>query len=73
MKINKERLKLLADLPDKELWQAIRDMARARGYDLPDTQPGSEEMNQIRSAMRASDKINLPMALGILKNLKKGR
>ena len=73
MKINKDQLKLLADLPDKALWQAIRDMAKSRGYELPEGEPSASEMNQIRAAMRSSDKINLPMALGILKNLKRGK
>lgn len=72
MKINKEQLRQLADLPDKALWQSIRDMAKSYGYELPEKQPTEAEMNKIRGAMRGTEKINLTKALGLLKNFKKG-
>ena len=71
LKINKEQLRMLADLPDKALWQSIRDMAKSRGYDLPEKEPSEAEMNKIRGAMRGTEKINLSEAISLLKNFKK--
>ena len=72
MKINKEQLRMLADLPDEALWQSIRDMAKSRGYDLPQKKPSAAEMEKIRGAMRGTEKINLSETISLLKKLKKG-
>lgn len=71
MKINKEQLSALADMPDSALWQTIRDIAKSHGYELPTNQPTSAEMNKIRGAMRGTEKINMSEALGLLKNFRK--
>lgn len=71
VKINKEQLRRLAELPDKALWQSIRDMAKGYGYELPEKQPTEAEMSKIRAIMLGTEKINVSHALNLLKNFKK--
>ena len=70
MKVNKEQLKNLAEKSDKELWKNIQQMAKSKGYNLPDTVPSHEDIEKIRRAMLGFEKISLKDAGKIMKNFK---
>ncbi len=71
MKINKDALKALAGLGDKELWSALRAMAQEHGYTLPETAPRPEDMAKIRAALGGAEKISLSDAAKILNGYKR--
>ena len=70
MKINKEQLKALSQLPDATLWNTIRETAAKHGYNLPEKAPSGSDMEKIRSAMRVGEKINLSDAIKLMNSYK---
>ena len=71
MKVNKDELKRLAEKSDKELWDSIQQMARAKGYNLPSSVPSHEDIEKIRRAMLGFEKISLKDATKIMQGFKK--
>ena len=71
MKLDKEKLKLMAEKPDADLWADIYEMAKSHGYNIPKTAPRHEDMERIRGALRGSEKISLGDAARIMNNYKK--
>jgi hypothetical protein len=71
MKVNKEEVKKLAEKSDRELWESIREMARSKGYNLPDAVPSHDDIEKIRRAMLGFERISLKDASKIMQNFKK--
>ncbi|MBO7303726.1 MAG: hypothetical protein J6V09_00690 [Clostridia bacterium] len=71
MKLDKEKLKQMAEKSDDALWAEIYEMAKAHGYTLPKAAPKHEDMERIRGAMRGSEKITLGDAARIMNSCKK--
>ena len=72
MKIDKEKLKALAELPDDELWAKIKTIAASHGFKLPENTPPHTELQKVRDAVGGKDKINLSGALKIINNYRRG-
>ena len=70
MKINKEMLRELSRLPDKELWQVITEKAAKFGYSLPKEAPSAENMAKIRAVMNDADKVSTSDILKLMSTLK---
>lgn len=71
MKIDKEKLKKLAEKSDADLWQEILRIAKGHGYSLPETMPKHEDMERIRRAFTGAEKISLSDAAKIMNSYKK--
>ena len=71
MKVNKDELKRLAEKSDKELWESIQQMAKAKGYNLPSEAPSHRDIEKIRRAMLGFEKISLRDASKIMQSYKK--
>lgn len=71
IKINKDELRALSELSDKELWQSIGKIASSHGYSLKDVTPSESELEKIRGALRDIDKINIRDAIKLLNEYKK--
>ena len=71
MKIDKERLKMIAQKSDADLWREILSLAESHGYNLPKEQPKSEDIERIRRALSGIEKISLSDAAKIINNYKK--
>ena len=71
MKLDKEKLKMMAEKSDDALWADIYEIAKTHGYILPKTAPRHEDMERIRGAMRGSEKISLADAARIMNTYKK--
>ena len=71
MKIDKERLKKMAEKSDDELWGEILSMAKARGFSLPEKTPKHEDIERIRRALTGAEKISLSDAAKIMNSYKK--
>ena len=72
MKIDREKIKAMAALSDRELWLTIRGIASQHGFNLPEKTPSHEELMKVREAMTA-EKLNLSGALKIINGLRKGQ
>ena len=72
MKIDKEKLKAFASLPDDELWRQVTMIARTHGISLPDSPPPSGELQKLRDAVDA-DKLKLTDALRVVNKYRKGK
>ena len=70
MKIDKEKLKNLANKSDADLWQEILTMAKSRGYSLPEKTPKHEDIEKIRRAFTGAEKISLSDAARIMNSYK---
>ncbi|MBQ7387265.1 MAG: hypothetical protein IJW03_03765 [Clostridia bacterium] len=66
MKINSEKLRELAALPDNELWREIRKMAEHFGQKIPEKTPPHSDMERIRAAL-CGTQLNLADAMQILR------
>ena len=73
MKFNKEEMKRLGTLPDRELWESLKGIAHSHGYSLPEKMPASADMEKLRRALVGIDKINLTEAAKILQGYKKNK
>ena len=72
MKIDKEKLKAFASLPDDELWRQVTMIAGTHGISLPDSPPPSGELQKLRDAVDA-DKLKLTDALRVVNKYRKGK
>ena len=71
MKIDKEKLKRLAEKSDADLWQEILKIAKSHGYSLPEAIPKHEDIEKIRRAFTGAEKISLSDAAKIMNSYKK--
>ncbi len=72
MRFDKEKLELLASMPDDKLWAEVVRIAEGFGYSLPKETPSHTELEKLRCAVR-SEKINLTEAMRLAKQYKKTR
>ena len=72
MKIDKTKLDAMLTLSDDALWEQIRSVAAAKGISMPEKVPSNAELNKVRNALKDADKLNLPTAMRIVNDLKKG-
>lgn len=70
MKLNKEELKRIADLPDSTMWQGICAIARSNGYNLTAKQPTHQELEKIREILRGEVKIGMLDAMRMINTYK---
>lgn len=71
MKIDKEKLKKLAQKSDADLWSEILSIAKNHGYSLPEKMPKHEDIEKIRRALSGAEKISLSDAAKIMNSYKK--
>ncbi|MBQ7333661.1 MAG: hypothetical protein IJW38_04860 [Clostridia bacterium] len=71
MKIDKEKLRELANKSDAELWGTINEIAAKHGYVLPKNTPSKAEMDKIRSIMGSPDKFNMRDAMRLMQEYKR--
>ena len=72
MRFDKEKLEVLAALPDDRLWVEVVRIADSYGYALPKETPSHSDLEKMRNAVR-SDKINVSEALRVVNRYKKQR
>jgi len=73
MKLNKEELKRIADLPDSAMWQGICAVAKSNGYNLTSKQPTHQELEKIREILRGDVKIGMLDAMRMINTYKEKR
>lgn len=73
MKLNKDELKKMADLPDAAMWQGICEIAKSNGYNLTASQPKHEELEKIRQILRGEVKISMFDAMRMINTYKERR
>ena len=73
MKIDKEALAALMALPDRELWQRVREIAGSHGFNLPEATPSKSEMDKMREAVSGCNSFNLATAMRLLNEYKRGK
>ena len=73
MKINKEELRRMADLPDDAMWHGICTVAKNNGYNLTATQPSHKELEKIREILRGEVKIGMLEAMRMINTYKERR
>lgn len=71
MRVDKEKLKRLAEKSDAELWREILSIAKSHGYTLPEKMPKHEDIERIRRVFSGAEKISLTDAAKIMNNYKK--
>ena len=72
MKIDQNKIKALAALPDEAMWQEIDSTAKRHGFSLPEKTPPHEELERLRDAVTGG-KMNLAGAVRILDRYRKGK
>lgn len=72
MKLDREKMKALAEKNDGELWAEIRKVAKENGYNLPEAAPSADNLKKIRAVLSGNEKFNYADALRILSSYKKG-
>ena len=72
MKIDKTKLNAMLSLSDEQLWEEIRAVAKSKGISMLEKTPTCAELNKVRSALADADKLNLPTAIRLINDLKKG-
>lgn len=72
MKIDKTKLDAMLTLSDEQLWEEIRSVAKSKGINMPERTPSNAELNKVRSALADADKLNLPTAIRLINDLKRG-
>lgn len=70
MKVDPQLVKVVASLPDEELWITIRSLAKMKKITLSEKTPPHETLETLRRALADADKIDLASALRILQNFK---
>ena len=70
MKVDPQLVKVVASLPDEELWITIRSLAKMKKITLSEKTPSHETLETLRRALADADKIDLASALRILQNFK---
>jgi|GEM_PF-2217760 len=70
MKLDYDRMKVYAKLPDSILWAQIVSLAAKHGFTLPKKTPPKEDMAKLRRIMTGEEQINLTQAIGMLRDYK---
>jgi hypothetical protein len=70
MKVDPQLVKVVASLPDEELWITIRSLAKMKKITLSEKTPPQETLETLRRALADADKIDLGSALRILQHFK---
>lgn len=71
MRINKEKLEALTNLPDDKLWAEIVSIAASYGFSLPRETPPKETLDKLRCAV-SGDRLNVGDAVKVLNKYRKG-
>jgi hypothetical protein len=71
MKVNKDQLKKLAELPDDKLWAEIVRMGESYGINMPKATPPHDQLEKLRSTVSGT-RLNIGEAVKILTEYKKG-
>lgn len=66
MKLDRDKLNELVNLPDDELWKKVVEIGRSHGFILPEKTPEHSELEKLRSIARDGAKMNVASALKIL-------
>ena len=72
MKIDKQKLAEVVALPDKELWEMIRQLAASHGITLPERVPPHAELEKVRSALSHGASPNIAEAIRVVNSYRKG-
>ena len=72
MKIDKEKLKRLGELPDDELWREIKTLALGYGISLGDKTPSHDELMRVRRIFLGEEKIGMKEGLRLINKYKNG-
>ncbi len=70
MKLDSERLKIYAKLPDNILWSQIVSIGEKNGLHLPTKVPSKDIMAKLRRVMTGEESIGLSDAMTLLNNYK---
>lgn len=70
MKVDPQLVKVVASLPDEELWITIRSLAKMKKITLSEKTPPHETLQALRRALQDADKIDLASAVKILQGFK---
>ncbi len=71
MKIDREKLKVYAAMPDRELWANIVKLAAERGIKLPENDPPHEELEKLRAIVMSPEKLNVIAAMKVINSYRK--
>lgn len=66
MRLDKDKLNELVDLPDEELWKTVVEIGKGYGFTLPQQTPSHTEIEKLRSLVRDGSKLNIASAMKIL-------
>ncbi len=66
MKIDQNLLAELTRLPDKELWQTIRQIAGEKGIKLPEATPPHETLERLRATVKGNGGLRLGEAVSVI-------
>ena len=66
MKLDRDKLNELVNLPDDELWKKVVEIGRSHGFVLPEKTPEHSELEKLRSIARDGAKMNVASAIRIL-------
>ena len=66
MKLDRDKLNELVNLPDEELWKKVIEIGKSHGFILPERTPEHSELEKLRSIARDGAKMNVANALRIL-------
>lgn len=72
MKIDQNKLKAIAAMPDDAMWREIVAAAKKHGFELPERTPPHEELEKMRLAV-SGGRMNLTGAIKILDKYRKGK
>ncbi len=66
MKLDKDKLHDLVNLPDDELWKKVVEIGKTHGFILPERTPPHSELEKLRSIARDGARMNVAGAMRIL-------
>ena len=72
MQIDPATLGALLALPDAQLWETVKEIARAGGITLPAATPSPSEMQKLRSIFADGEGLSPEKAKKIIEDYKKG-
>lgn len=66
MRLDRDKLNELVNMPDEELWKKVVEIGKSHGFILPEKTPEHSELEKLRSIARDGAKMNVASALKIL-------
>lgn len=66
MKLDRNKLNEMVNLPDDELWKKVVEIGKGHGFILPEKTPEHSELEKLRSIARDGAKMNLASAMRLL-------